>query len=295
MSGETGLSASRAPDAATAGRLDSLVPVERPIGLVVRIGGGIAVFGASTWIAVEGLPEWEERLFSALNGGPEGLELVFWLPMQFGSLWGPVAVGAFTWWRWRSWRPSVGSVVAGVLVWQVAKVIKAIVDRGRPYELITEFARRTGTPYEGLGFVSGHSAVAFSVAAVLSPYVSRTRPGRAVPARNAGGCRPDPGVRSSTRRRRGWSCAGLLVRPGVEPGGRRTNDAKTLISFEGSAKPGRQGSSIQAGADSSRNRLTSRHRSSTSQSISSPMYTCHMPTDTLATTVSVRTDGSVTI
>ena len=35
--------------------------------------------------------------------------------------------------------------------------------------------RRAGTPKDGLGFVSGHSAVAFSLAAVLSPYLGRWR------------------------------------------------------------------------------------------------------------------------
>jgi membrane-associated phospholipid phosphatase len=96
---------------------------------------------------------------------------VLWLPMQVGSLWGPFAVGAAVWWRLRRWRPAVGSVVVGVLAWQLAKVLKAGVSRGRPYALLSSFARRTGTPYDGLGFVSGHSAVAFSLASVLAPHV----------------------------------------------------------------------------------------------------------------------------
>ena len=33
--------------------------------------------------------------------------------------------------------------------------------------------RRGGTPTEGLGFVSGHAAVAFALATVVSPYVRR--------------------------------------------------------------------------------------------------------------------------
>lgn len=135
----------------------------------------MAVVGITTAVAAEGLPEWEEQLFSALNGGPVGLEGVLWLPMQAGSLFGPFVVGGAAWWRWRKWRPSVGAVVAGVVAWQVAKVLKAAVERGRPFQMLEDFADRAGTPYEGLGFVSGHSAVAFSVAAVLSPYLSRPR------------------------------------------------------------------------------------------------------------------------
>ena len=151
--------------------------VERPVGLLVRIGGGVAVLGCATWIAVEDVPQWERRLFEALNGGPAGLELVLWLPMQLGSLFGPFVVGGVAWWRLRRWRPAVGSVLVGVLAWQLAKVLKAAVERGRPFSLMNDFARRTGTPYEGLGFVSGHSAVACAVAAVVAPYVSRSRRG----------------------------------------------------------------------------------------------------------------------
>ncbi len=149
----------------------------RPASLLVRIGGGAATVGLTTWVAVEGLPEWEERLFEALNGGPAGAEIVLWLPMQAGSLFGPFVVGGAAWWRWRKWRPAAGAVVAGVVSWQLAKVLKAAVERGRPFQMVEDFAERAGTPHEGLGFVSGHSAVAFSLAAVLSPYL--TRPWRA--------------------------------------------------------------------------------------------------------------------
>jgi undecaprenyl-diphosphatase len=133
------------------------------------------VLGCATWVAVEGVPQWERRLFDALNGGPAGLELVLWLPMQFGSLFGPFLVGGAAWWRLRRWRPAVGSVIVGVLAWQLAKVLKAAVERGRPFSLMMDFARRAGTPYDGLGFVSGHSAVSFALAAVVAPYVSRSR------------------------------------------------------------------------------------------------------------------------
>jgi undecaprenyl-diphosphatase len=39
--------------------------------------------------------------------------------------------------------------------------------------MLDEYARYGGTPFEGLGFVSGHTAVAFAVAAVASPYLDR--------------------------------------------------------------------------------------------------------------------------
>jgi membrane-associated phospholipid phosphatase len=141
--------------------------------LLVRIGGAAVVVTATTGVATGGLPGWEKRLFAILNGGPVGTEAGLWLPMQAGSLFGPFVIGGVVWRRWRQWRPAAGAAVAGVVAWQLAKVLKAAVDRGRPFEMVEGFAERAGTPHEGLGFVSGHSAVAFSVAAVLSPYLSR--------------------------------------------------------------------------------------------------------------------------
>lgn len=147
--------------------------VVRPGVLAVRVTAGGVVLAGTVTVAVAGVPEWEKRLFEFLNGGPDGAEYLLWPPMQLGSLFGPFVVGGLAWWRWRKWRPTLGAVVAGVVAWQLAKAVKAVVERGRPFELVDGFRRRAGTPLEGLGFVSGHSAVAFSLAAVCSPYLSR--------------------------------------------------------------------------------------------------------------------------
>jgi glycosyltransferase 2 family protein len=135
------------------------------------VAAGVLV--GSGWVASRGVPATEEQIFEAINRLPSGLEPVLWLPMQLGSLFGPFVVGGLAWWRWRRWRPAVGSVVAGVVAWQLAKVVKNFVDRGRPLDEIEDVIRRMGTPTDGLGFVSGHSAVAFALATVVSPYLSR--------------------------------------------------------------------------------------------------------------------------
>jgi undecaprenyl-diphosphatase len=135
------------------------------------VAAGVLV--GSSWVASQGVSVTEEQVFELLNRQPGVLEPVLWLPMQLGSLFGPFVVGGLAWWRWKKWRPAVGAVVAGVVSWQLAKVVKNYIERGRPLDELDEIVRRAGTPNDGLGFVSGHSAVAFSLATVVSPYLSR--------------------------------------------------------------------------------------------------------------------------
>ncbi len=144
---------------------------------VPKFVAALAVLGGTTAVALRGVPGWEEQVFEAVNGLPDALEPVLWAPMQLGSLFGPALVAGGTWLAWRRrpgwWRPTAGSVVVGLVAWQLAKVVKDTVERGRPGDVLEEIVRRAGTPADGLGFVSGHSAVAFGLAAVLSPYLGR--------------------------------------------------------------------------------------------------------------------------
>lgn len=130
-----------------------------------------AVLGASAYVAHTGVPEWEQHLFAWLHDTPRAVDYVFWLPMQAGSAWAP-PVAAFIGWRvTRSWRPAAGALVAGWGGWWLAKVVKAQVERGRPSAELPDVVRDTAIT-DGLGFVSGHSTVAFACAAVLSPYLT---------------------------------------------------------------------------------------------------------------------------
>lgn len=131
-----------------------------------------AVLGASTYVALTGVPDWERQLFVWLHQMPRAVDYAFWLPMQAGSAWAP-PVAAFIGWRvTKSWRPTAGALVAGWGGWWLAKVVKAQVERGRPSAELPDMVRDTAIT-DGLGFVSGHSTVAFACAAVLSPYLTR--------------------------------------------------------------------------------------------------------------------------
>lgn len=140
----------------------------RPERIATLIGAG-TVLGAAGAVAARGVPSVEERAFHAVNDLPSWLTPVLWPPMQLGSLWGPIVAGFVTWRRRRSWRTTAGVVIGGVTAWQMAKVVKSFVRRGRPADELSRISWRPGTPKEGLGFVSGHSTVVFSMVAVLWP------------------------------------------------------------------------------------------------------------------------------
>lgn len=146
----------------------------RPKNEIPRLIAALVVLVVTGAIAASGIPDWEARLFADINGTIDSLEPILWTPMQLGSLVGPVVVSAGAWIAWRRWRPAVGALLVGVIAWQLAKVVKHLMDRGRPGDELGTIVRRSGTPIDGLGYVSGHSAVAFALATVLSPYLNRT-------------------------------------------------------------------------------------------------------------------------
>jgi undecaprenyl-diphosphatase len=63
-------------------------------------------------------------------------------------------------------------LIASQVAWWLAKAVKGIVGRGRPEALLSEFRLREHAT--GVGYVSGHTAVAFAVAAVIAPSLPRS-------------------------------------------------------------------------------------------------------------------------
>jgi undecaprenyl-diphosphatase len=114
----------------------------------------------------------EEDVFHAINGLPGGvLDLFFSAVMQLGNvLFVPVAAGAAL--IARKVRFALDLFVAGLSAWILAKVIKELVKRGRPADLLSDVTLR-GDPSSGLGFVSGHTAVAFALATIANSYLGR--------------------------------------------------------------------------------------------------------------------------
>ena len=135
---------------------------------------GLALL-AITWIwANDGaVPAFEIDVFGWFNDSiPDGLEWLLWLPMQFGSVGAiPIVVGVVYFFT-RRWQPALVAALIGIEGWALAKVIKPIVERGRPGVEIDDVIQRGGSigggHDEGFGFVSGHAAVAFGMAVPLA-------------------------------------------------------------------------------------------------------------------------------
>jgi undecaprenyl-diphosphatase len=94
-----------------------------------------------------------------------------WLVMQLGVI-GAVPLVAVVAVATRHLRLALDAVLAAGSIYLIAKVIKEFVQRGRPDSLLDE-VRILGEPAGGLGYVSGHSAVAVALATVASPYLGR--------------------------------------------------------------------------------------------------------------------------
>jgi undecaprenyl-diphosphatase len=141
----------------------------------LRLVGVAVVLTVATALANDGVPGWDASVFRVVHHLPTALEPVLWAPMQLGSALAPGVVAALTWVAWARWRPSVGAVVAGIGGWWAAQLVKEQVGRGRPYALLVEGDVRAGAPHDGLGFLSGHTTVAFALAAVVSPYLTRAQ------------------------------------------------------------------------------------------------------------------------
>ncbi|MFQ5947794.1 MAG: phosphatase PAP2 family protein, partial [Acidimicrobiia bacterium] len=137
------------------------------------LAGGAAVLAAA-WVfaAVDSDGSVERGAFRFINRLPDWLERPVWPIMQAGALLAAPALAAVALLAWHRWRPAVGLLIGGTGAWLAARAIKEIVGRGRPGALFEDAIVRH-VSVEGGGFVSGHTATAFALAAVASPYLSR--------------------------------------------------------------------------------------------------------------------------
>ncbi len=148
------------------------------MGEVVAVIGG-AILLAGSWIVVaaqDTVPRWEARLFSAVNDMSNFWWVLVWGPMEIGSLLGSLVVVGLTGVISRDRRLTLAALVGSQAAYWTAQAVKNVVSRGRPTAYLTGVHLHDRAT--GFGYVSGHAAVAFALAAVLAP--SLPRPWRAV-------------------------------------------------------------------------------------------------------------------
>lgn len=134
------------------------------LGLVVLVVSSLPVEAS-----VVGQPELD--VFRAVNDLPGALFPALWPLMQFGAVLvvpaTAVAAAAF-----RRYRLAVEVLAAGVAAWLLAKVVKDIVFRERPAAILDDVNLRAAGA-AGRGFVSGHAAIVFALAVLVTPHLPR--------------------------------------------------------------------------------------------------------------------------
>jgi undecaprenyl-diphosphatase len=134
------------------------------VGLLLLVLAGMGAAGGH----VSGA---EAAVFRVLDGTTVLPFVVVWPVMQLGNF-VAVPVAGLVAAAFRRWRLAVELLVAGAGVYVLAKVVKRIVVRGRPDDLLTDVVVR-GAPARGLGFVSGHAAVVTALLVVAWPWLNR--------------------------------------------------------------------------------------------------------------------------
>jgi membrane-associated phospholipid phosphatase len=113
----------------------------------------------------------ERNVFRSINDLPGFLYGPLAVVMQLGNLITVVVVAALAL-LFRRYRLAFGLALAGLAAYVGAKVIKDAVDRGRPTDLLDD-VHVWGADVSGLGFVSGHAAVAFALVTVATMWLDR--------------------------------------------------------------------------------------------------------------------------
>ena len=134
----------------------------------VRLGVGItALLATALAVRRDRVSLGEATVFRAVNGLPDALQAPAWAIMQLGTLGAaPAAAGV-------AWLAGDGELAgrllaSGTSTWALSKLVKQMVRRPRPAELLAG-TRCRGRGAAGLGYLSGHAGVAVALGAAALP------------------------------------------------------------------------------------------------------------------------------
>ncbi|NNH69321.1 phosphatase PAP2 family protein [Nocardia uniformis] len=145
--------------------------VQRHFGDAVRVALGLVALVISALVARHtDVPPLEVDLFRLINDLPSWVLPVLWPVMQLGTI-GAVGVAAVAALAARRYGLARDVAAAGVISYFLAIEVKSLVGRARPDMLLEDLTLRS--MQGGLGFVSGHAAVAAALAAAAAPWLPR--------------------------------------------------------------------------------------------------------------------------
>lgn len=137
-----------------------------PMPILPTTVGAAAVLAGSVAVARLGVPVSDRSVFLQINDLPDALQYALWGPMQVGSLGASVGTGLLIGWR-KDRDLGMKVAVSGVAGWLAAKALKRVAGRERPGATIASTTMRIGAADSGLGFPSGHAALAMTTAISL--------------------------------------------------------------------------------------------------------------------------------
>ena len=139
--------------------------------VVVLSIASILLLAASIAASAE-LTALETQVFRGVNELPDALYRTIWPLMQYGTFI-TIPVLALVAFLFHRRGLALALALAGVSVYLLALVVKQIVSRGRPGELLTGVEQREVFGEDSLGFPSGHAAVAAALSVVVAAHLSK--------------------------------------------------------------------------------------------------------------------------
>ena len=134
----------------------------------IRLGAGTAaLLVTAAAVRRDHVGPGEDLVFRAVNGLPDSLYPPAWVVMQLGTLGAaPAAAGV-------AWLAADGELagrllVSGAATWALSKLVKQMVRRPRPANLLPG-TRCRGREAAGLGYLSGHAGMAVALGAAALP------------------------------------------------------------------------------------------------------------------------------
>ena len=139
----------------------------------MRLGGSLTVLGVlSILVADQTFLRGETAVLQAANDIPTAPGWPLRVVMQLGTLWVALVVVAVTAWatRARGVGAALAVAVAVAIAFRLDNVLKDVIDRPRPPGMVDGLHVRE--TIGGFGFPSGHTTMAFALAASLHPAVA---------------------------------------------------------------------------------------------------------------------------